>query len=544
MCRDDRLSIEAEATLDAKGAVTTVLEPMSVDRSRRIPASVVHYAHRTKERVILSDAEGDADKFVGDDYFAAHRPKSVLCLPILRQAAVVGLLYLENDLLAGAFTPDRLLALSLLATQAAISLDNAWLLAKEKAALAEAAFLAEAGAVLSESLDYETKFARLGRLCVRGLSDWCAIDIVEGRELRRVAVAHRDPTKEPMLLEMVRRYPPRWDSPHPAIAALRTGEPVLTPELTDDVLRVICHDDEHVRLARALGTRTGISVPLIARGQTLGVLSLACGTLGRRYGHADLGLAVELGRRAAIAIDNARLYRASQEAVRARSEFLTVATHELNTPLTSLTLAVQSLRRAAPLGRVIDPQVLDRRLELVARQGTRLTRLIHDLLDVSHLDTGPLVLERTDVDFGALVREVAERFEADLAGARCSVSIQTGAPACGRWDRSCLDRVVTNLLSNAIKFGTGKPIEIAVGAERGTARLVVRDHGIGIAPEQRDRIFGRFERAVSERHYGGLGLGLYISRRIVEEHGGSIRCESRPGAGATFIVELPCAEPA
>ncbi|WP_437821909.1 sensor histidine kinase [Sorangium sp. So ce1078] len=544
LCRDERLSIEAEATLDAKGVVTTVLEPMSVDGSQRIPASVVHYAHRTKERVILSDAEGDAGKFAGDDYFAAHRPRSVLCLPILRQAEVVGLLYLENDLLAGTFTPDRLLALSLLATQAAISLENALLLAKEKAALAEAAFLAEAGAVLSESLDYETMFARLGRLCVRGLSDWCAIDIVEGREIRRLAVAHRDPTKEPMLLEMVRRYPPHWDSPHPAIVALRTGEPVVTPELTEDVLWGICHNDEHVRLARALGTRTGLSVPLIARGQTLGVLSLACDAPGRRYGRADLGLAVELGRRAAVAIDNARLYRASQEAVRARSEFLTVASHELNTPLTSLTLAVQSLRRAAPLGRVIDPQVLDRRLELVARQGTRLTRLIHDLLDVSHLDTGPLVLERTDVDLGALVREVAERFEADLAGARCSVSIQTGAPACGRWDRSCLDRVVTKLLSNAIKFGTGKPIEIAVGAERGTARLAVRDHGIGIAPEQRDRIFGPFERAVSERHYGGLGLGLHISRRIVEDHGGSIRCESRPGAGATFIVELPCAEPA
>ena len=100
---------------------------------------------------------------------------------------------------------------------------------------------------------------------------------------------------------------------------------------------------------------------------------------------------------------------------------------------------------------------------------------------------------------------------------------------------------MTNLLSNAIKFGAGKPIEIAVGAERGTARLAVRDHGIGIASDQRDRIFGRFERAVSERHYGGLGLGLYISRRIVEDHGGSIRCESQPGAGSTFIVELPCA---
>ncbi|MGK3985812.1 AAA family ATPase [Sorangium sp. So ce136] len=536
LCRDECLSIEAEATLDAQGAVTTVLEPMSVDGSRRIPASVVHYAHRTKERVILSDAAEDAGKFAGDDYFAAHRPKSVLCLPILRQAEVVGLLYLENDLLAGAFTPDRLLALSLLATQAAISLDNARFLQRS-------AFLAEAGEILSASLDYRETLARLGRLCVRSLCDWCVIDVVEDGEIRRVSWAHKDSTKEPLLEEFGRRFPPRWGSPHPASRVLSTGAPLLFPELPDEQIRTLTVDDEHRRLSCALGAQSSVIVPLVARGQTLGVLSIVSATPGR-YGRAELELAQEAARRAANAIDNARLYRASQEAVRARSEFLTVASHELNTPLTSLTLAVQSLRRAAPLGRVIDPQALDRRLELVGRQGTRLTRLINDLLDVSHLDTGTLVLERTDVDLGALVREVAERFEADLAGARCSVSIQTGAPAFGRWDRSCLNRVVTNLLSNAIKFGTGKPIVIAVGAERGTARLVVRDHGIGIAPEQRDRIFGRFERAVSERHYGGLGLGLYISRRIVEEHGGSIRCESRPGAGATFIVELPCAGPA
>ncbi|XYH93660.1 AAA family ATPase [Sorangium sp. So ce1128] len=536
LCRDDRLSIDAEAILDAKGAVTTVFEPMSVDGSQRLPASVVHYAHRTKARVILSDAEGDAGEFAGDDYFAAHRPKSVLCLPILRQAEVVGLLYLENDLLAGAFTPDRLLALSLLATQAAISLDNARFLQRS-------AFLAEAGEILSASLDYRETLVRLGRLCVRSLCDWCVIDVVEDGEIRRVSWAHKDATKEALLDEFGRRFPPRWGSPHPASRVLSTGAPLLFPELPDEQIRTLTVDDEHRRLSRALGAQSSVIVPLVARGQTLGVLSIVSATPGR-YGRAELELAQEAARRAASAIDNARLYRASQEAVRARSEFLTVATHELNTPLTSLTLAVQSLRRAAPLGRVIDPQVLDRRLELLARQGTRLTRLINDLLDVSHLDMGPLVLERTDVDLGALVREVAERFEADLAGARCSVSIRTGAPAFGRWDRSCLDRVVTNLLSNAIKFGTGKPIVIAVGAERGTARLAVRDHGIGIAPEQRDRIFGRFERAVSERHYGGLGLGLYISRRIVEDHGGSIRCESQPGAGATFIVELPCAEPA
>ena len=225
---------------------------------------------------------------------------------------MVGLLFLENDLLAGAFTPDRLVALELLATQAAISLQNARLLAKERAALAQAAFLAEAGAVLSESLDYEKTFARIGRLCVRELADWCAIDILEGQEIRRLAVAHRDPTKEPILREVQTRYPPRWDSPHPAIVALRTGEPVLTPEMSDDSIRAICHNEEHQRLARALGLRTALSVPLIARGQTLGVLSLASDAPGRRYGRADLEVAVELGRRAAIAIDNARLYRASQ----------------------------------------------------------------------------------------------------------------------------------------------------------------------------------------------------------------------------------------
>ena len=269
--------------------------------------------------------------------------------------------------------------------------------------------------------------------------------------------------------------------------ALRTGEPVLTPEVTDELLRTMCHDEEHCGWPARSDVRTALSVPLIARGQTLGVLSLASDAPGRRYGRADLELAVELGRRAANAIDNARLYRASQQALSARNEFLTVASHELKTPLTSLTLSMEALHRAAHSGRPIDPHLLDQRVERISHQGTRLTRLVSNLLDVSRIDTGPLPLERTDVDLGALVREVDERFEPDFARAHCSVSIQTGAPVVGRWDRSRLDRVVTNLLSNAVKFGAGKPIEIAVGAERGTARLAVQDHGIGIDPDQRDR---------------------------------------------------------
>jgi signal transduction histidine kinase len=471
-----------------------------------------------------------------------------LVLSIHRAERPIGVFYFENNLASFAFVSARARLLDVLSGQIAISLENALLLAKEQAArrAAEdaerrAAFLAEASVLLSESLDYDETLARLGRLCVRALAECCFIDVVEGREVRRLPIVHRDPTREPALRELQRRYPPRWDSPHPAITVLRTGEPLLLPELSDDVLRATCEDDEHFRLLREFGTRTGLAVPLVARGQTLGVLTLTSGG-DRRFGRADLELADVIARRAAIAVDHARLFRASQEAVRARSEFLTVASHELNTPLTSLRLAIQSLSRAAPSGR-LDASTLSRMLALVSRQEVRMTKLVNDLLDVSRIEAGPLPLERTDVDVGALVRDVVARFEADLAQARCSVSICGDVPIVGRWDRSRVDQVVTNLLSNAIKFGPGEAIEIFLGVVGGVARLAMRDHGIGISPDQRDRIFGRFERAVSERHYGGLGLGLYISRRIVEDLGGSIRCESKEGGGSTFTVELPVSAP-
>ena len=186
-----------------------------------------------------------------------------------------------------------------------------------------------------------------------------------------------------------RRYPPRWGSPHPAIRVLRTGEPLLFPELSDER-----HSSDHCgrgapRLVRALG-RAELHVHT-ARGAWANARRAQprLGHAGRRYGRADLELAVELGRRAANAIDNARLYRASQQALSARNEFLTVASHELKTPLTSLTLSMEALHRAAHSGRPIDPQLLDQRIERISHQGTRLTRLVGDLLDVSRARCGP-----------------------------------------------------------------------------------------------------------------------------------------------------------
>ncbi|XXX82648.1 ATP-binding sensor histidine kinase [Sorangium sp. So ce134] len=550
LVQDERLCIEAEATHGESGAARIVLPRSTEHVCDRVPASLVRYVHRTKERVILGHAAADAGKFSGDGYFARSRPSSVLCMPILRQAEVAGLLYLENNLLAGAFTPDRLTSLSLLATQAAISLENARLLASEHGARTEAeaaerraAFLAEAGEILSGSLDYAETLARVARLSVRSLCDWCLIDVVEGGETRRICWAHRDPAKERLLVELARRYPPGRDSPHPSARVLRDGEPLLMPEFPEETLRRYCDDDGHATLIRELGTHSFISVPLVARGQPIGVLSVVSSAPGRSYGEADLELVQEVARRAAIAIDNARLYRAAQEAVRARDEFLTVATHELNTPMTSLTLTLEAVRRAIEPGRRWEPQAMGRKVDRALRQAARLTRLHNELLDVSRNQADRLSLEVVQVDLGAVVNDVIARLKLDLARAGCSVSLRDSGRIVGLWDRARIDQIVTNLLANAMKFGAGKPVEIVVSEEAGTARLAVMDQGIGIDPARQEQIFERFGRAVSDRHYGGLGLGLYISRRIADAHGGSIRVRSAPGAGATFLVELPCAGP-
>jgi signal transduction histidine kinase len=238
----------------------------------------------------------------------------------------------------------------------------------------------------------------------------------------------------------------------------------------------------------------------------------------------------------------AELERArAQEAVQLRDEFLSIASHELRTPLMSLQLTVQGLRlRALPS----TPENLDRSLSLAERQVVKLGRLVSDMLTIGRIQVGRLDLDIETMDLAELVREVAARFSTELSRTRSPLELKL-APVLGRWDRNKLDQVVTNLFSNAIKFGAGKPIEVTVEERAGTARLVVVDHGIGIDPEALPSVFQKFERAVPARRYGGLGLGLFITRTIIEALGGVIRAES-PGhdRGTTFVAELPCAGPA
>jgi signal transduction histidine kinase len=180
---------------------------------------------------------------------------------------------------------------------------------------------------------------------------------------------------------------------------------------------------------------------------------------------------------------------------------------------------------------------------LVDRQVKRLTQLVSNLLDVSRVQAGRIQLARERVNLGELARDVAERFTHVFSTAGCAMKICSSDEVVGLWDRSRLDQVITNLLSNAVKFGKGFPVELTVGSEESRARLVVRDHGIGIPPEQLPRVFERFERAVPTRSYGGLGLGLFIVRGIVETHGGTVRAENLPERGTAITVELPLRPP-
>jgi signal transduction histidine kinase len=361
--------------------------------------------------------------------------------------------------------------------------------------LQRALCLADATRLLA-SLDIERALEAVAHLMVPCMGDGCAVELFEDEPPRRFLFMPRD-GRYKLPLEV-----------HPAVRAGRS-------------------------LIYQVDSISYLGIPFVSKGVTVGAMTLVLAP-PRNYTSADLEFAGRLGCRAALAFENARLYLGTQEALRLRDEFLSIAAHELRGPLHSLHIAVQMLK-----GGMVSKQEQANIFTIIERADRRLAQFVDQLLDVSRIRAGALGFDPQELDLGELVHNVVAQIRPEAARTGSALSIHVAEPVLGKWDRFRLEQVITNLLTNATKFGLGRPIDISLKAQDGRAILAVKDRGTGIAREIQDRIFRPFERGVQVRHYGGLGLGLYIVKTIVEGMGGGVRLESSPGEGSTFTVELP-----
>jgi signal transduction histidine kinase len=517
--------------------------------SDRYRAAVEGHSPWTRESrdpspIVVVDWRDDPTLAAFAPILEAERICTLVFVPLVHAGQVLGK-FLVYDARPRRFGDHELHLAEVAVAQVAQGVERARLHEAERAARRQAeaageraAFLAEAGAILAGSLDVRTTLQSVADLAVPRIADWCVVDLVvpEARP-KLVAIAHADPRRVADVHRLAERWPPDPDPSRGILSVVRTGRALLLDEFADEIIATL-PDPAWRAMLRSLALGSVMIVPMRAQGRILGTLSLVATESGRHFDSADLAMAEQLGERAGLAIANAQLYDDAMRAVALRDEFLTVAGHELRTPLTALLLQAESLvGRGELTGRDAE------RARRLYRQARRLVTLVDELLDVSRVRTGRLALHREALDLVALVSDHVARLTGESARPAPQIVLSaTGAPH-GHWDRTRLEQVVSNLVSNAIKYGAGEPVEVEVGAEADHAVLIVRDHGIGIAPEDQARIFGRFERAVSSRNYGGLGLGLWIARQIVEAHGGTIAVRSAPGQGAEFRVQLPLAAP-
>ncbi|WP_053234643.1 PAS domain-containing sensor histidine kinase [Sandaracinus amylolyticus] len=427
--------------------------------------------------------------------------------------------------------------------------ERARLLALERRARAEAdaarerlAFTADASRALVDPEDLEETLRAAARAALPRLASWSVLHLVAGDGSARRAAVATAADASAGIASAIARDVPRVVPGSPLARALGEGETDVaidvSPERVGELLGL--SSDAGADAARILGVRGIATIGLRARGRTIGALSLIeTGTPSKWRADAEIALAQDYGTRAALAIDDAQLHEDAKATLRARDDFLVVASHDLQIPLSLLKMQVESMQRSTLRPGGLAPERLARSLDAVHRLATKLAVVVEDLVDPSRLTRERIGLAIERVDLAGIVCTVVARFADRLARAGSRVLLSAPVAIPGEWDAFRLEQVVGNLLSNAIKHGAGKPIEVAVEGDEDVARLRVRDRGAGITEDRRARIFSLEARAVSTRQYGGLGLGLYLVRRIVDALGGRIDVESDPGAGTTFTVTLP-----
>lgn len=402
-------------------------------------------------------------------------------------------------------------------------------------------FLADASQSLSGLVDYKSTLHKVARLAVPLFADWCAIDLLNAEgELERVAVAHADPQRLALVERLAKSVPEENGQQYGVLHVIRSGRPEMVANIDESLLAERNVPDERRQLVRDLGLKSYICVPLSAHGKTVGALTFLWAESGRRYREQDLRLAEDFAHRAAVAIENARLYQALREADRRKDEFLAMLAHELRNPLAPIRTGLDILS--------LDSNGQSETIEVMQRQVEHLVRLVDDLLDVSRIVGGKIELRRERFELRTIVERAVEAVKEMMQCASHKLEVhQPEEPIWVEVDPVRLVQVLENLLSNACKYtDSGGEILLTVEREPEGVAIRVRDNGVGLDPDLLPHVFELFTQSSRslDRSQGGLGIGLTLVRSLVEMHGGTVAAYSEgPNRGSEFTVRLPVCTP-
>jgi signal transduction histidine kinase len=511
------------------------------ERGPVVPASLrSDYIEALKKAVPLRIDDVRADRRLDSvrDYLDAHRIGSQLDCAVWCDGELAGVLSLEH---VGAPRPWTLYqeCFAVTAAQTASAALEARARTQAQRYSRRMAFLELASRELGGSLDVDEVARRAVALIIPSLADGVRLAVFEDGKPRVVVLEYKTAEGRAALAEAMPDGAPVGIGYIARLSAANRNT-ILVPDVTQDAFVEAERRYSYPKLVAAfgaIGVQSMLTVPLLVGETCIGVLTLLSAT--RRFGLDDLERAEEFARHLSCALANARLYQCVQAAVRTREEFIALAGHELRTPLAALQLTAQELMLHGREESVTQPA------RRIVQQVRRLDRLSSQMLDAARIASGaPFPCSPAPTDLVALARDASNVLAPLFDRSGSTLVVEADGPVVGRWDATLLDAMLSCLLDNAVKFGGGKPIEISIRSQDGAAMLSVCDHGQGIPPDRVSCIFEPFERAVSACHYGGLGLGLFIARKIAATHGGQLTVDNRPGKGATFTARLPLEPPA
>lgn len=514
LCRQKNIYIEAEAYVQNNEITSELHEPISLENADNLPLTIIRYVQRSKEKIIYNDFDKNQTLFSSDIYIKKHGPKSILCLPILRNNELEGILYLENNLLSGVFSLERLAVLELIASQSAISLQNAQLFKSLKEEIVQRENVEGALRVNQEQL----------QSIIDSTSALIYIKQPDGKYLlvnRQFELLFKQKR-----FEIIGKTD--FDFIHHEEAEVLRNNDLIA------LRSGIIEKEEVITIFSEKKTYLSIKFPLFsADGTITSVCGISTDITDRKK--------IETEKEEMILQKQTALIEA-EKSIAARDNFIAIASHELRTPITPLKIYIdilkEQLRDVSPDSH---PQFysIAKAVNNSDQSLRRLTRLTEDLLDVSRIQSGQYVLEKRQFDLVALVKDVINRFVSEKKIDLELFHLFSHGEIIGYWDYSKLEQLVENLLSNAVKYGLGKKVDISITRETDKAILSVQDYGIGIEEKEQLAIFERFGRAASIRNFEGLGLGLYLVKEIVSAHKGNIKVVSKLDVGSKFIVELP-----